>query len=407
VSRILVIALAAATLVAVQAPAQTPPRLFANFPLLIDPAPPDDRSPFQFAAHHISADSNAVALHMEWFGVPWREFASGANPPEAWLREMDAIRGLEERLGLPVYMALTPIDGSRDRLAATPVGTYALTMDDSFGSRCESIDTRPDYATVIRPGFERYVAYMIRRFQPRFLALSIEVNIYTAMCPAAWNAMQQLLNETYDIVKLENPGLPVFHTFQADILWQAGDSTAPCFGFRRDCLVYNIQQLANLKTDLYALSTYPAATYINNGRQLPDDYLTIIGPLSGKPLAISETGYPALNFSAQISGTCVLGQPSSTTDQAWWMARVLRDAQRAQMPFVVWWANEDLLPESESAPCACQDDSIWCFFLNLLDEPGRNTLRGDGIMGMRAFDGTTRPARTLWHQAVTQTTSAK
>jgi hypothetical protein len=188
-------ALTAATWAPMQAPAQEAPRSFANFPLLIDPAPPNDRSPFHFAAHHISTDSNAVAFHMEWFGVPWREFASGRNPPEAWLREMDAIRGLEERLGLPVYMALTPIGGNRDRLAASPAGTYALTQDDSFGSRCESIETRPDYETVIRPGFQRYVSYMIRRFQPRFLALSIEANIYQYLCPAAWNAMQQLLNE--------------------------------------------------------------------------------------------------------------------------------------------------------------------------------------------------------------------
>jgi hypothetical protein len=301
-----------------------------------------------------------------------------------------------------VYVALTPIGGNRDRLAASPAGTYALTQDDSVGSRCESIETRPDYETVIRPGFQRYVSYMIRRFQPRFLALSIEANIYQYLCPAAWNAMQQLLNETYDMVKLENPDLPVFHTIQADLLWQADNRDAPCFGFRRDCLIGNVERLANLKTDLYALSTYPADTYLNNGRQLPDDYLTVIGPFSGKPLAVSETGYPAITFSGQISGTCVVAQPSSPADQARWMARLLHDAQRAQMPFVVWWANEDVMPASVLAPCICEDDSVWCRFLKILDEPGRNSIRGFGTMGIRAFDATTRPARNLWKAAVTQ-----
>jgi hypothetical protein len=175
------------------------PRFYGNFPLMVDPTIPLSWQPFHFEAHHIAQDSNLAAFHMEWFGVPWREFASGQAPAEAWLREMDAIRGLQQRLGLPVYLALTPIGGSRDRLAPNAAGTYALTTDDSFGAPCEAIDARPDYATVIRPGFRNYVSYMIRRFQPRFVALSIEVDLYTFHCPAAWNAMKRLINETYDM----------------------------------------------------------------------------------------------------------------------------------------------------------------------------------------------------------------
>jgi hypothetical protein len=366
-----------------------PSRFFANFPLIVDPT--FDRLPFNFAAHHISQDSNAVALHMEWFGVPWREFAAGQNPPEAWLRQMDAIRGLEERLGLPAYLALTPIGGNRDRLAPSPQGTYALSTDDSFGARCEPIDTRPDYATVIRPGYQRYVAYMIQRFQPRFVALSIEVNMYAVTCPSAWPAMQRLLNETYDLVKQQLPGVPVFHTFQTEFLWQAEDGNSPCFGFIRDCVRANVQALASLKTDLYALSTYPAGTFVNNGRRLPDDYLTSIGTLSGKPLAISETGYPAITFSPQFNGICFPGLSSSSEDQAWWMSRVLRDAESANMQLVVWWSNEDLLPSATTGPCDCQDGSVWCYFLRALDETSRNALRGFGTMGLREFDGTPRP----------------
>jgi len=89
-------------------------------------------------------------------------------------------------------------------------------------------------------------------------------------------------------------------------------------------------------------------------------------------------------------------------DQAWWMARMLRDAARVQMPFVVWWANEDLLPGSVVAGCNCPDNSIWCNFLNLLDDAGRNTLRGDGGMGLRTYDGDARPAHDLWRHAVEQ-----
>jgi hypothetical protein len=332
------------------------PRLYGNMPLIIDPTP-RDRLPFHFAAHHIAEDSSLLVVHTDFFPVPWRELAAGEAPPEAWSREMDAIRGLQERVGLPVYLALTPIEGSRDRLKFGASGTYALTQDESRSVVCEPIDQRPDYQTVIRPGYRRYVTAMIDRFQPRFVALSIEVNLYAMNCPAAWPAMKRLINETYDMVKARYRSLPAFQTFQVDALWQARDQSNPCFGFRRDCLHSNFAPLADLKTDLFAISSYPIDTYLHNGRQLPDD-------------------------------------------QAWWMGRLLADAERARMPFVVWWADEDLMPETALEPCDCQDGSVWCQLMQILDQPGRDSLRFFGTMGLRAFDGTPGPALQLWTAAV-------
>ena len=395
--KLLLLAALAAVSVAQNRPAD-PARFYGNFPLMVDPTVPISRQPFHFEAHHIAQDSSLAAFHMEWFGVPWREFAAGQAPPEAWLREMDAIRGLQQRLALPVYLALTPIGGSRDRLAPNAVGAYALTTDDSFGAACEAIDARPDYATVIRPGYRNYVTYMIRRFQPRFVALSIEVDLYTFHCPAAWNAMKRLINETYDLVKSEHPKLPVFQTFQIDVLWQA-DTGNPCFGFQRGCLAQNLQPLADLKSDVFAISTYPAFVFAHNGGQLPDDYLTVFAGLTGKPIAIAETGYPVLPYAAHSGNACVAGLQSSPFDQAWWMSRVLHDADAAKMPFVVWWSDEDLLPEPASVPCDC-GNNVWCQFLQALDVPARDTLRGDATMGLRNFDGTPHPALPLWLNAV-------
>ncbi|HEV3456453.1 MAG TPA: hypothetical protein VHG32_07820 [Thermoanaerobaculia bacterium] len=375
------------------------PRLYGNMPLIIDPTP-RDRLPFHFAAHHIAEDSSLLVVHTDFFPVPWRELAAGEAPPEAWSREMDAIRGLQERVGLPVYLALTPIEGSRDRLKFGASGTYALTQDESRSVVCEPIDQRPDYQTVIRPGYRRYVTAMIDRFQPRFVALSIEVNLYAMNCPAAWPAMKRLINETYDMVKARYRSLPAFQTFQVDALWQARDQSNPCFGFRRDCLHSNFAPLADLKTDLFAISSYPIDTYLHNGRQLPDDYLTALAKLSGKPLAVAETGYQAATFSGVAGGACFPGLPSSPADQAWWMGRLLADAERARMPFVVWWADEDLMPETALEPCDCQDGSVWCQLMQILDQPGRDSLRFFGTMGLRAFDGTPRPALDLWTAAV-------
>ena len=69
-----------------------PSRFFGNMPLLLDPDP--FHFPFHFARHHIAEDSNLLVLHMDWFPIPWKEFAAGGSLPPAWAREMDAIDAL-------------------------------------------------------------------------------------------------------------------------------------------------------------------------------------------------------------------------------------------------------------------------------------------------------------------------
>ena len=374
-------------------------RFYGNMPLVVDTRASlaTGEVPFHFAPHHIANDDNLLALHMDWFPVPWAEFAAGTAPPPAWEREMDRIAALQQVLGLPVYLALTPIGGNRDRLAPQATGTSALGQA-APAERCAPLASQPD-AESIRRGYRAYVDYMVARFRPRFLALSIEVNVYAVNCPAAWDDMKAFLNETYAAVKSTRPDLTVFHTFQIEWLWQANQQGDPCFGFKRECLGANWAPLRDLRTDLFAISTYPIATYVNAGRRLPDDYLTVFSTFTPAPLAVAETGWQAVTFSGEVDGRCIPGLPSSEADQRWWMRRLLGDAEHASMPFVVWWANEDLMPAAVLAPCECQDASEWCSFLRALDRDGRNGIRFFGTMGLRDFDGTPRPALADWKAA--------
>src|SRR5262249_9513146 len=286
---------------------------------------------------------------MEWFSVPWDVLASGGPLPRAWLAEIDRADAVRKSLRLPVYLAVTPISGTRDRLASRAFGDGdALYMDNDFGARCEDVALRPDGAS-IRRSFHNLVEMLVRRFEPRFLALSIEVNMYSQTCTAAWPSMRDFLNEEYATQKAEHPDLQVFDTFQVDFLWQA-DKDQPCFGFRRDCLTANVARLSDLRADLWALSCYPVAPFVNNGRMLPDDYFSAVAQLSGHRTAISETGYVCRTFSATVTGQCIPGLPSSDADQTWWMNRIISDAERLDMPFVVWWANHAPMPFAELVP---------------------------------------------------------
>jgi hypothetical protein len=369
-----------------------PIRYFGNMPLVVDP----DLSHFtwHFTPHHIAEDSNLLVLHMDWFPIPWVEFAAGEPLPPAWLREMDSIAALKRELGLPVYLALTPI--SEDHLKGHARGDAVLRSDDSFSRGCEAIASRPDYLSVVRPGYHTFVEYMVQRFEPRFLALSIEVNTYARRCPAAWEDMKMLLNEVYEAQKARRPRLPVFQTFQVENLWEASDPRLPCYDFRTDCLDRNLAPLAGLETDLFAMSVYPEAARVNHGGHLPENYLSVFAERIGKPLAVSETGYTAVPFSGLVpGGICFPGLPSSSADQAAWMLRLLWEADRLDMPFVTWWANEDLGPVVELAGCRCETPSALCGFLTAIGDAAEG-VRYFGTMGLRDVTGRPRPALRAW-----------
>jgi hypothetical protein len=375
---------------------EAPGRLYGNMPFSLDPTalPPQ----FHFTAQHIGEDSSLLALHMEWFGVPWEALASGGPLPHAWLAELDRADALRKSLGLPVYLAVSPISGTRDRLAARAYGDGdALLNDNDFGVPCEDVAARGD-AAAIRRAFHALVDLYVARFEPRYLALSIEVNIYTQACPRAWASMRDLLNAEYETQKAAHPDLPIFHTFQAEFLWQA-DRGEPCFGFQRDCLVRNIASFSDLRGDLWGLSSYPVPIFLNNGRMLPEDYFDAVAKLSGRPVAVSETGYLSRTYSAMVSNTCIPGLPSSVEDQSWWMGRLLSDAERLRMPFVVWWVDHAPMPFDDLAPCICSDGSPFCRLLTAMGD-GAWGIRYFGLMALRDYDGTPTPALALWKAAV-------
>ncbi len=374
-------------------------RHYGNMPLILDPT--NKNGLFHFEPLQIAEDSNLLALHMDWFPSPWREFAAGTAPARAWELEMARIDAVVAELGLPVYLALTPIGGDHNKLKPQAAGESALEEDHGFsGEVCQSIADRDDYESVVVPGYRAFVSAMVERFEPIYLAISIEINDYARQCPAAWAALERLLNEVYEEQKALRPELVVFNTYQIDTLWEAAERHEPCFGYRLDCVEQNVKAILGLETDVFAISTYPIGALLNNG-SLPDDYLSIFSTMTDAPLAVAETGYPASTISGLDGETCVAGLPSTPEDQNRWMERLLAEAADLEMPFVIWWANTDLASVETLGGCRCPDSgSDWCQFLNRLPRDAAQGIRFFGVMGLRASDGTPRLARESWAAAV-------
>jgi hypothetical protein len=370
--------------------AAAPRRYFANVPIVLDV-----EKGVRYEAGHIAEDSNLLALPVDSLGIPWLEFAAGKEPPATWMTALDEIDDLVATVGAPVYLPLTPISSDRRRLTADagtpyqPIGGPCLTGLADWEAR--------------RRGYKAYVAYLVERFEPLFLALSIEVNSYVVNCPHAWPEMRALLNEVYAEQKALHPERPIFHTFAANQLWEA---TGTCVGFSSSCVDANLGTIGDLSGDLFAISTYPLIVYRVNGGTLPHDWLSIFQEKTGKPIAIAETGWQFYSIETQnpdAPDECI-EIPSSSDSQLWWMNRILNDAETYDMPFVVWWANRDYLPGSVSPNCACDDpQQPWCDFLGRAAsdaDPTAFNLRFFAMMGLREYDGTPRPSRAAWATAV-------
>jgi len=65
---------------------------------------------------------------------------------------------------------------------------------------------------------------MIERFQPKYMAYGIEVNMLAETNPEIWPDYVKFTEQVYNELKKNHPDLPVFLTFQIDFYYGNPDS---------------------------------------------------------------------------------------------------------------------------------------------------------------------------------------
>ena len=65
----------------------------------------------------LPTDVEVVAVHQEYYGVPWDAFAGGAAPPSVWAGRMSRISSSARAAGKQVFLSVSPLDGNRSSLA--------------------------------------------------------------------------------------------------------------------------------------------------------------------------------------------------------------------------------------------------------------------------------------------------
>lgn len=367
----------------------------ASTPFRHEVSPGHASSVFDFEAFDSRVDM--VSIHTDnFFGLPWDEFKPGGARVESWHQVMAQIKNEMDRLGVGIYLSLTPLKGLRDSIAAKAVDKNgALDIDVNWYQGCYDFDADPEN---VRQAFLNYVRWMVDYFKPRYLTHGIEVNMYMDTCPDDYDSLIRLLNDVYDQEKTIQPELPVFPSFTAKKMWSYGHD-GDCEIGDRTCLISNINRQKTLKRDRWAISAYPIFLQWEWG-QMPHDYFKVFHELTGEKIVFAETGQGSSNVTWRFPtpvDPCFQVFTSSDQAQTDYLNLILTQANQLNADLVVWWSLRDFLFEQILTECPYEDPGTWGDLYTAVEAQG---LIGAwlmwGSMGVLDFDGQLKPAYSIW-----------
>ncbi len=246
---------------------------------------------------------------------PWEDFLPGGGISA----ETNETAKLETRLldqysHLRLFYAIDPTDGAveRSRIANLPGG-----IDPEMGF------ADPD----LREAFIAYTTYVVKTYEPEYLALGVEVNMLYERKPQQFEAFVSLYQEAYRVAKETRPETKVFPTFQLEDLEGTLDDIHPPH--------WEVLEYFTGMMDVLAVSTYPyLADDVTGASGIREDYFSQLRDRFEGEIIIAETAYP----SAPVEGEAAVG---SEEDQSAYLARVLRDAETHGFSAVIWFAALD------------------------------------------------------------------
>ena len=270
------------------------------------------------------AHGDIISEHIEE-GVPWQEAYDGTAWPQAFLDEIQF--RISQHGGKKVELEINAINSARNAIATTRGATPNLPTGAPWSTY--ALDS-PE----VKQAYLNYARKMIQLFKPDYLILGIEVNELVTSVPTLWPAYLNLYKYVYQTLKAENPNLPIgasvvaVHFFPQ---WSSQDNLSTQLSALSDLLPY---------VDYLGFSIYPFMSLLL-ADSVPADYIEQLFQLSGgKPLAVSESSYPAQVWSATINGTPLTWNGSQDKQLAF-LKQLLAGARKFNARYVVWFEVRD------------------------------------------------------------------
>ena len=313
-------------------------------------------------AADLATDVDVIAIHQDFYGMPWDAFRDQVEPPAAWVADIDAIAEQALATGKPIFLSLSPTDGgNRRRLAPrVVVNASGYSTDSSWKPECYDLGTAPD-GDDLQDAFARYTTWMVERFAPRWVNVGVELNLFMP-CGAAWEGMVDLEREAYLAAKAAAPGALVFPSIQIDHLYgRSGGSCEPPMT-PDQCYAANYPRLQRLQRDRFAISTYP---YLQDGitspSTIPGNWFTRAADEGGEQLIIAETGWLATSAAGTLDGTCI-------TQTLFFLPRWSALVRAVPMMIATTWADRRVLNGLKFRPGFVASDGVFAQYARMVEE---------------------------------------
>lgn len=309
----------------------------------------------------IVENGDIISHHLEQ-GVPWTEALDDKPFHPNMMKDWEGRRKLSE--GKKLFLSVTPLNEGRNSMELYRGEDEDMPIPDSF----------KDIAfndAIVKKAYLNYCRRAVDCFQPDYFAVGIEVNELFHNSPQMWSPFVELHKHIYTELKKSHPDLPVLFTVSLHNL------TNPSWEDRKE-QQDEITKLLEF-TDIAGISYYP---FMAGQSERPTEIFDWVKDFTDKPLAITETGFPAEDIVLKTYGITIPGSPEK---QASYFETLLDRAGKDDYLFVIAFLYRDydalfgkIFPELEKRDLTMDIFSVW------------------RDCGMVDENGTERPALEVW-----------
>lgn len=336
-----------------------------SFHLGFTPFPYDlSAEAIDYVYEKIALDGDIINHHFD-DGVPWIE-ALEHKPFHQRIVDDWAFRKSKTPPDHKVFISVSPLNASRNGLALYRGEEANMPLPDSW-QKYSFKDQQ------VKNAYLSYCKEVIDFFEPDYFCMAIEANLFFANKPEAWADYYGFHKYIYQELKLAYPDLPVFTSV-------AGGYLLPGFIEGNDHL---IQRLATLQlldySDYYGVSFYPYVSAFA-ATSYPEGAIEELFMISQKPLAITETGFAAENFTVTLPNEQRLSVESDEARQQLYLRNLLLACERRKTVFLIHFTLRDSDQYLAKVEAATRQSIVW-----------RDT-------GLYDEHGQSRPALVTWRE---------
>ena len=324
-------------------------RTSRSFYMGFTPFPWDATAEAVNATNEFVAENGDIIAHHFDAGVPWSEALDDRpfhiNLEDEWKNRRSASSDMK------ILVSLTPLNGGRNAMALYRGKDENMPLPERFKNA--AFDD-----PIVKKAYLNYCRRAVEHFKPDYLAIGIEVNELIHHSPRRWPAFVELYKHTYSELKKTYPELPVFATVTLHNLTNKGWKDLQ----RQQDEIRDFLPLL----DVVGVSYYP---FMAGQPERPIEIFDWVRKFTDKPLAITETGYPAETITLKSYNVTISGSPAKQTT---YFETLLDRAVRDDYLFVIAFLYRDYDALWEKIKNTAPEAFIVWKDCGLIDEQGNH-----------------------------------